>query len=664
MSLSDADVQALAEKAADDDDYVKAFCSMPEEARRSLAAVKVLMPKFHDAEPDEQKELLDAFEPLRKVILPEAIKMVHKRLIEWWSNHEADSHQGDPGKILIELFKEINNSSLLRWVREDEDVTSKVKFLYALGSCIELSSSKTKALKNLKKMPVLQTWCQRLVQSYFDFSSDDEKTSEKIKKKGGIVEVWLEARKRRSFELWKRALRAISQNQESKAQLTLNFLQCFEPDKASSGHYPAKIFDARPGSIKLVMGERNPCFVAFHQLVEKECENKPVENFYCDYIKPLPAFSIDLGQFVKLILSVIDQKYNWFNLEADDSGCYYLSLKDAGQEKLRSVHKKLQAQNPGMVMNTVAGSTTTPAGVVPPSPNMPMPAGLNLPMPPAVLGGSGSNPNMPEYVVEFLVRNRGVGKDQISQKGAVEQQKISNVVAQKLGKSSPFPHAAMVDGLGGNSSSSSAGNGKTGGQGAGRWQPGKGGPLTLPIGPDSGWGNSSSSTSAFVDASLGGNNSSAGMSEDVKLGYALKQYVQGCQLKQDQESVRNLAMTLEGKGKDLKKLLQLATAHEAQQQTAGSSSGGAGGYGGSSGGQAGSSSGYNNNGGAGGMGMVDKGKAKGIVDQIAKNGGKKGKLVHDLYAKGKNPIDIMGVLKRYSEMGDHPDASKRPRYDQ
>lgn len=108
----------------------------------------------------------------------------------------------DQVKLLIEHLKEIYNSPLVKYAKDTSDMDLKVAFFFALGSCVSLVKRKD-GPKWLKKKPLLQTWCDRVITTFFpryDIPDDTEdklreKTEKLIERAGGsVVDVWLKSR--------------------------------------------------------------------------------------------------------------------------------------------------------------------------------------------------------------------------------------------------------------------------------------------------------------------------------------------------------------------------------------------------------------------------------------------------------------------------------------
>lgn len=158
-------VKELLEKGADISDYI----NLPEEIRSSSGAAKAILPVLSEWQEDGQEKLFDNFEVLRSSVLPSAMQIIYDRLVAWLLRYEAcDPAQNAQHDVLAKelqaLFKEVSGSATLKWLKKLRDMDKKVNFLFVLGHIMTLASGGADlAVPWLKKVPVLQTWCQRLV---------------------------------------------------------------------------------------------------------------------------------------------------------------------------------------------------------------------------------------------------------------------------------------------------------------------------------------------------------------------------------------------------------------------------------------------------------------------------------------------------------------------
>eukprot|EP00391_Amoebophrya_sp_Ameob2_P011137 CAMPEP_0178995596 /NCGR_PEP_ID=MMETSP0795-20121207/7907_1 /TAXON_ID=88552 /ORGANISM="Amoebophrya sp., Strain Ameob2" /LENGTH=728 /DNA_ID=CAMNT_0020687905 /DNA_START=482 /DNA_END=2667 /DNA_ORIENTATION=- len=567
--LSEEEIAKLAKAAQESDDAVEALCALPEQAREALGTMKIVMKVFSEStEEAEQEQLLDAFPMVKDNVLPEALKLCKDKLIKWWTDYETQStSEDDRVKLLIEHLKEIYNSPLVKYAKDTSDMDLKVAFFFALGSCVSLVKRKD-GPKWLKKKPLLQTWCDRVITTFFpryDIPDDTEdklreKTEKLIERAGGsVVDVWLKSRKTRSFQMWMTALRRLTKVDEHRAQLTVNFLQCFEAKTVNQG--PKVIYDARPGSIKLIMSERNPCFKAFHELARKAPE---VKELHHQYLQKLPAYSLDIAEFVKQILKSLGKSVDdFFSTETDDSSAKYLSLTEKGREKLRDVQMKLRggAATPGAGPNMPAAM---------PLPPMPLPsfsaparreqrwqehaarrnasAARDAGVSAAVAAGPGGNKyhgggkyneggnkqagkgkgaKWPPAAVEFYLQNMGtMSMADFHKRSWAEQEEIVAEIQARAGGGAP---------------------GKGAGKSSSSWKgPNiKGGPVVGSAGNATG-ATSSSSSSLPPDE------------KTLKLAIEMKTVVTQLMANNDREAVETLKNQLQGKGYDLLELIKIA----------------------------------------------------------------------------------------------------------
>ncbi|CAD7971271.1 unnamed protein product [Amoebophrya sp. A120] len=405
QALSGEDITAMTTKAIDEEDFASALSDLPEEVRNRIECIRLVIPKFQSAEPEDQQVIIECFPMMKKIVLPEAVKLVTDRLVSWLNDVETNNFGSEKEansmqKRLQELMKEISGSALLAFAKDDDDYQRKTRFFFALGCSISLGRSGPKPLPALKKVPILQTWCQRLTDHYFKMPEDLTAEQQKVVKKqgGNIVEAWLRGRRNRTFALWKLALQQICKVYELKAQLCVDFLRCFDGEKGRVLEGQKHIWDASPGKIKLCAGERNPLFIAFHELVKKECVDKPCASFYKDYLQSLPAFSIDLPKFVKLLTQALGKENkDFFQIEAATDDQMFVSLTESGKAKLHEIMLKL---NPNAVV-PMAGNKGGPGG----------------PMMPPLPGGAGPSPNSmkgPSIMPQGMQQPKGMPTPRLS----------------------------------------------------------------------------------------------------------------------------------------------------------------------------------------------------------------------------------------------------------
>ena len=79
------------------------------------------------------------------------------------------------------------------------------------------------------------------------------------------MEIWCNNRKLRSYRLWKLCIEFIGKSSKQKILLRDALVKCF--DSKEYHNYPAAILE-NPGSIKLILAQNNPLFLAFHDIVK------------------------------------------------------------------------------------------------------------------------------------------------------------------------------------------------------------------------------------------------------------------------------------------------------------------------------------------------------------------------------------------------------------
>jgi len=82
--------------------------------------------------------------------------------MRWFELNETLPESPDSQKQLLNLFKEIDKSALLKFFKQDTNCERKTKFAVNLYQSIELTTSKT-GPAILKKNPQIQAMRQRLV---------------------------------------------------------------------------------------------------------------------------------------------------------------------------------------------------------------------------------------------------------------------------------------------------------------------------------------------------------------------------------------------------------------------------------------------------------------------------------------------------------------------